>query len=115
MALFKKSKINQEEPKKENQTLMNDEEICKILIKAFKIPQEHRAELVENISTMIKKATTKEGHLNYEELIYMITEDYQYDQKVEALGHQLLGIFIAKIFYKGNPLDIRILEKVDDE
>ena len=118
MGLLNKSKPNDsEEPKREypNPKTLIDETIINILIDSFKVPKDIRVELVENIKKAIKNSMIDDEQLNYAKLVEIITDDYDEHQKAEALGHQLLGAYLASIFFRNQPLDIDLLAKFGDD
>jgi|GEM_PF-5380907 len=117
MALLNKKPNNSEEPKREYSTpkTLIDETIINILIGSFRISKDLRVELVENIKKAIKNAMINNEQLDYAKLVEIITDDYDEYQKAEALGHQLLGAYLASILFRGKPLDIDLLVKFGDE
>jgi len=117
MPLFKKQELPKEpeEPKREYpgpKTLI-DEEILKILVQAFGVPKELRAEIVEKLKQEIKKAMVDKDCLDYAKLIKNITDGDDDIQKAEFLAHQVLGAYITYILIFGKPLDIEKLAELD--
>jgi hypothetical protein len=118
MGLFKHNHTNKEynEPERRypNPKTLLDEEILKILIQSFNIPKELRVEIVERLKHEIKKATNKDC-LDYAKLIKNITDGDDDIQKAEFLAHQVLGAYLTYILILGKPLDIELLEELDND
>ena len=105
MAVFEKPAEKEHEVREHPNT--QDEVILKILALSFGVSCEEWQEVVDALNKKMEKSITN-GHLDYAKLTELICQDYDDSQKLEPLGHQILGAYLAYTLIMGRPLDIKL-------